>query len=72
MPKYCVHIQERGKEYEDVFADTPEKAVQQIIDRDYAGDYDEIESTEAMITCPECGLDNKNDRKKCDECNTEL
>jgi hypothetical protein len=68
---YCVHVYERAYEYENVKAVSPARAEAQIVQREWAGNYDDISSIEVMRQC-ECGLDNDVERKKCDACGANL
>ena len=67
MKTYCVHVFETPYKYENVRAKNEQEAEAKVINREWAGDYDEISNVEVMIQC-DCGYDNDTDNKKCAEC----
>jgi hypothetical protein len=70
--KYCVHVYERPHEYENVEAKSPQEAEEKVIATEWAGDYERISQVEVMLQCEDCGLDNDQKNKRCEECGAKL
>ena len=69
--KYCVHVYEVPHEYEDIMAESADKAEEIVINYEWAGDYQDISNVEVMRQC-ECGYDNDPKEKTCAECGEKL
>ena len=67
---YCVHVIEQY-EFEGVKTKTPQEAEDIIVRTQYANNYDNIREVVVMRQC-ECGYDNDNTNKTCDECGAKL
>jgi len=70
---YCVHVYPAMIDYESIKADTPDEAIQQVLDREwpYCDENQSIDHTEVMRQC-ECGYDNDITNKKCEDCGKKL
>jgi hypothetical protein len=54
-----------------VEAESPEQAETIIIGRQFAGNYEDIQEVEIMVSCS-CGLDNDKSNEVCEDCGAKL